>query len=512
MTNFLTVSSPAAYAQLQAQADATRENQRRRAQATNALVAQYGDQAADPEAWHNAVTADTASRIAPLQVSNAELQAKQAQQSYDKNQAAAVIGTLSHLIETGTEPGAALDMVSDHAKELGVDPEHFGPLRDALQANPRAVIKALNDQLNPDSVQGQPIYSQGADGAVKIGYATKNGRFKNIDVGEGQTVLAPGVGAVQVIKNEDGTYSLGQLNKAGGVNAAPLAAGAAPMSAVKAEATIAQGDRRLDQGDQRIRLEAARVKLMAQREVRIANNAGAGGGALTPETVKYLAEQFRTTGKLPPMGQGGAALRAQIYNVAAQQAHADGSSGQADAYLAQSTKERGTAVNDLGKATPNSAGGRVQSANALVAHLDQLQTLGTALANGNVQAINAAKNAYQAQVGQAAPTNFETVKRIAADEATKFIIANGGGVKDREEAQKAFARASSPQQLAGAIANVQHLAGGQLNGMRQRYQAIDATQAFDATLTPRTKQVMGIQPAAPSVAKPSGGWSVVGVK
>lgn len=242
-------------------------------------------------------------------------------------------------------------------------------------------------------------------------------------------------------------------------------------------------------------LAEARLKLSAAREARIAS--GAGGGALQPQTVSYLAQQFRTTGKLPAMGMGGAGLRAAIFNQAAQMAAAEGATGQADAYRAQATHERGTAVNDLGKSTPNSAGGRVQSANALVTHLDQLSGLSTALTSGNLPAINAARQAYMQQTGNAAPANFNAVKSIAADEAVKFIVANGGSLADRQQAQKAFNAAQSPAQLAGAIQQVQHLAAGQLAGMRQRYDAIGAASDFDATLTPRTRQILGVgQPAA----------------
>lgn len=501
MANFLISSEPAA-AQSDSEAYAIANSQRLKNMATNALVAQYGPQAADPELQQAAINADTSQQVAPLKVQEAQIQAKTDQQGYDKSQASAVIGTLSHLIQDqGMEPGAALDTVASHATALGVDPDQLEQLKPLLQSDPAKTLEALNDQLNPDksSVFGQPIYSTGADGKLKIGYATKTGDFKNIDVGDGQTVVAPGQGSVQVIKNADGTYSFGQMNKAGGVNTTQLANGAAPETAVKTEGQLAQGN-------QRLALEAARVKILASREVRMAS--GGGGGAFTPQTVDYLADQFRSTGKLPALGMGGSSLRAAILNSAAQKASAAGANGQADVYMAQATHERATAVNDLGKATPSSAGGKVQSANALVTHLDQLNGLSAGLTSGNLPAINAAKQAYMRATGNPAPTNFNAVKQIAADEAVKFIVANGGTLHDREQAQNTFAGAQSPQQLAGAIQQVQHLATGQISGIRQRYQAIGATNEFDGTLTPRTRQLLGVgqQPAgAPGAASPTAG-------
>lgn len=243
------------------------------------------------------------------------------------------------------------------------------------------------------------------------------------------------------------------------------------------------------QADERIDISAARLKLAAEHEALTAANTGAN---ISPQTVDYLAQQFRTTGKLPAMGMGGAGLRAQIFGRAAQMATAEGASGQADAYTAQATHERGTAVNDLGKSTPGSAGGRVQSANALITHLDQLSGLAGPLTSGQLPIINQAKQAYMQATGSAAPTNFNAVKQIAADEAVKFIVANGGTLHDREQAQAAFNAAQSPQQLQGAITQVQHLASGQLAGMRQRYTAIGAANDFDSTLTPRTRQLLGV--------------------
>lgn len=233
----------------------------------------------------------------------------------------------------------------------------------------------------------------------------------------------------------------------------------------------------------------ARLALAAQHEARVAS--GTDGGQLSTQATDYLAQQYRTTGKLPAMGMGGAATRAQIFNRAAEMAAASGASGESDVLKAQATHERATAVNDLGKSTPNSAGGRVQSANALVTHLDQLNGLSTALTSGNLPIINKAKQAYMQATGSPAPTNFNAVKTIAADEASKFIVGGNFTQSDRDQAKRAFDGAQSPAQLAQAIQQVQHLAAGQLGGMRQRYQAIGATNEFDGALTPRARQLLG---------------------
>jgi hypothetical protein len=149
-------------------------------------------------------------------------------------------------------------------------------------------------------------------------------------------------------------------------------------------------------------------------------------------------------------------------------------------------------------------GNQVRSLNVAVNHLSTLSDLAAALQNGNVQAINKAKNEYKAQTGFEAPTDFNTAKNVVGDEVVKAVIGSGGAQSDRDNAQKVIDSANSPAQLRGAINTYQTLLGGQLNGLAKQYRASTGRNDFaERFLNPNTV-------AATAKGNPvqSGGYSV----
>jgi hypothetical protein len=150
-------------------------------------------------------------------------------------------------------------------------------------------------------------------------------------------------------------------------------------------------------------------------------------------------------------------------------------------------------------------GRKLRSFNVAIDHLDTLAQAGQALANGDVQKLNQMKNFFQEQFGVAAPTNFDAIKRIVADEVVAGVVGSTGALADREEAAKSIMRSSSPEQLAGTIRGFQQLLGGQLKGLAQQYQAGGGSKDFaNAFLTPRARQFTGglgtQKPAAPALS------------
>lgn len=132
----------------------------------------------------------------------------------------------------------------------------------------------------------------------------------------------------------------------------------------------------------------------------------------------------------------------------------------------------------------------VRSFNVLVSHLDVLKEAGAALQNGNVRALNALKNVFESEFGAPAPNTFDGVKAIVGDELVKAIVGSGGAgaLGDREEIKKTISNASSPKQLIDLINNYQHLAAGQLAGLRKQYEAGTQRKDFDKRfLDPRTR-------------------------
>lgn len=138
-------------------------------------------------------------------------------------------------------------------------------------------------------------------------------------------------------------------------------------------------------------------------------------------------------------------------------------------------------------------GQSVRSFNVALSHLDTLDQLSDALHNGNLQVVNKIGNVYAQQTGQVAPTNFESAKKIVADEIVKAIVGSGGGVADREAAAKTISAASSPAQLKGVIGTYKELMKGQLGGLKQQYEQTTGKKDFDRFLSPA-----GIKQEAPA--------------
>jgi hypothetical protein len=102
--------------------------------------------------------------------------------------------------------------------------------------------------------------------------------------------------------------------------------------------------------------------------------------------------------------------------------------------------------------TTGTQGNAMRSFAVASQHLDQLNQLVDALDNGNVQIVNKVKNAYQAQTGQTAPTNFDAAKGVVAKEVINAIVAGGSsGVDERKELESQLSNAKSPAQLKGVI-------------------------------------------------------------
>lgn len=132
-------------------------------------------------------------------------------------------------------------------------------------------------------------------------------------------------------------------------------------------------------------------------------------------------------------------------------------------------------------------GNTIRSFNVALNHLDTLGGLADALQNGNIQLVNKIGNAYAAQTGGTAPTNFTTAKKIVGDEIVKAIVGAGGGVTDRQEAAKTINDAQSPEQLRQAIDTYKTLMSGQLQGLHQQYVAGGGRKDFNTFLTEQGK-------------------------
>jgi hypothetical protein len=218
-------------------------------------------------------------------------------------------------------------------------------------------------------------------------------------------------------------------------------------------------------------------------------------GVLTPETIDMAANVYLKTGQLPPLGMGksATALRQQILNKATE-IGGKGANGSivAPADIAGNIVTSKQDVGSQSKAVKDFSSGvqgrQVNAFNTAIDHLSTMDKLSDALQGGDTKAVNAIANTIASQTGSPAPTNFNAAKQIVTAEVIKAVVASGGGVKEREEAERNFAAAGSPAQLKGVINTYKQLLGGQLNSLGLQYENTTGRKDFDKKLTGDAKQ------------------------
>jgi hypothetical protein len=166
------------------------------------------------------------------------------------------------------------------------------------------------------------------------------------------------------------------------------------------------------------------------------------------------------------------------------------------------------ATRDFGSGTQGNA---IRSFSVALDHLDVADQLGQALKNGDNQRINALRNTIKEQFeGWEGAVDFNFAKKIVGDEITKSILGSGAGTgQDREDIQKAFSSANSPQQLEGVIRTAKRLMAGQLRGLKQQYEQTTGQTDFDTRLSSAARRELG--GLAPATASGDDGWGEVKV-
>lgn len=218
-------------------------------------------------------------------------------------------------------------------------------------------------------------------------------------------------------------------------------------------------------------------------------------GTLTPESLDLAANLYNQTGMLPPLGigKGAANLKTQIMNRATQLSmggNAPASAADAAANLVnakQDVASRSKAVKDF---STGKQGQQVNAFNTAIDHLGTMDKLSDALANGDVKGINALGNEVAKQTGAPPPTNFNAAKQIVTAEVIKAVVASGGGVTERQEAERNFSNANSPAQLKGVINTYKQLLGGQLKSLNLQYENTTGRKDFEKKLTPDAKAAL----------------------
>lgn len=123
----------------------------------------------------------------------------------------------------------------------------------------------------------------------------------------------------------------------------------------------------------------------------------------------------------------------------------------------------------------------LNSFNTATEHLNLLSTLGDALGNGDVQAVNSIGNRFAAATGSKAPTSFEMAKNAVAGEIAKTF--KGQATEGEIHAiNETINSAMSPEQLKGAIQTAKDLMGSKKQALLNQYQqGLQGKPAFDTT-------------------------------
>ena len=212
----------------------------------------------------------------------------------------------------------------------------------------------------------------------------------------------------------------------------------------------------------------------------------ASGTPLTKDTLDFAAQLYTQTGQMPSVGMGknAQAIRSQILTRAAE-INMGGGASAADAAgkLVGNKIDVATKTKATKDFSTGTQGRQVTAFNTAIDHLATMDKLSDALQNGDVKLINSLGNTIARQTGQPAPTNFDAAKQIVTAEVIKAVVASGGGVTERQEAERNFAAANSPAQLKGVIQTYKKLLGGQLSSLGLQYENTTGKKDFESKLT-----------------------------
>jgi hypothetical protein len=238
-------------------------------------------------------------------------------------------------------------------------------------------------------------------------------------------------------------------------------------------------------------------------------SAGGGGEAgvdfLDKNAQAMAAALYLKTGTLPPLGGGknAALAKANIMNMAALMNQ--GKSPEDAATSVFQNKQNRAAEQQAMKTFAGGIEGRTKrSMNTATDHLFTLEEAGMALDNGDIRLFNSIGNRINKELGVAAPTSFDAVKKIVAGEIVKATTGSAGALGDRQEVEQSIMSANSPKQLLEGINYYKKLMAGQLNSLELQWETGTnrSKDEFRQGLSKRTLTLLEpIQSAKPAPQK-----------
>lgn len=231
--------------------------------------------------------------------------------------------------------------------------------------------------------------------------------------------------------------------------------------------------------------DAERVRHDKAMEENAAKAAEGYSVSLSPEAMNMAADMYIQTGILPSLGRGKAAAaeRLELLNVAAAR--------HPNADIAGNKIDWANRKKTLQAFTTGTQGQQINAMNTAIGHLDQLGGAIADLGNGDIRAVNSAKNWLKTEFGGSADvTNFDTLKVAVSGELASVLKRSGATDREIEEVQKTLLSKNSPEQLAGYIRTQIPILGSKLAALNYQYhQAMGAQDPFSA-LSPDSKAIL----------------------
>lgn len=110
------------------------------------------------------------------------------------------------------------------------------------------------------------------------------------------------------------------------------------------------------------------------------------------------------------------------------------------------------------------------AANKLIAHIGDLHEVSAEINNSDTPLFNKVGNIISANRGDPRIAKFNVAKHLVLEEADKFFSGTGGTtVSGMEEMRKLINDAQSPQQLQGAMTQLEKMMKGQISAMADQY-------------------------------------------
>lgn len=238
MANFL-ISGESEVADQDAQAAQTGDNQRLKDMAANALVSQYGNQAADPEMWNGDVAANKNAQMSPIDVASAQNTLQQTQLAQRREAELRAAQGVQAAIQQGKDPGDAYDqIVGPNAAALGLSPTDSATMRDHIVKNPQNIDGIVASLAGSPKPEGLPVMYTKADGTQGAAYITDRGTTDQLELPQGANIKGKVTGAPIQVDMGGGKYALVQHDQYGNLTATDI--NGTPISGETAQAAIAR--------------------------------------------------------------------------------------------------------------------------------------------------------------------------------------------------------------------------------------------------------------------------------